>query len=59
MGLPVLQCCISAAYLPGSVLLCHCALQLAPPQLTGHSRVSCVAGAHQVIDWITCKDSVA
>jgi hypothetical protein len=33
---------------PGSVLLCHCALQLAHPQLlTGHWRVSCVAGAHQ------------
>jgi hypothetical protein len=33
---------------PGPVLLCHCALQLAHPQLlTGHWRVSCVAGAHQ------------
>ena len=35
---------------PGSVLLSHCALQLAPPQLrTGLWRVrtGCVAGAHQ------------
>ena len=32
---------------PGSVLLCHCALQLAHPQLlNGHWGVSCVAGAH-------------
>jgi hypothetical protein len=33
---------------PGSVLLCHCAPQLAPPQRrNGLWRVSCVAGAHQ------------
>jgi hypothetical protein len=32
---------------PGSVRLCRCALQLARSQLlTGHWRVSCVAGAH-------------
>ena len=44
---------------PGSVLLCHGALQLAPSQpLTGYWRVSCVAGAHQGLK-ITCKDRVA
>ena len=45
---------------PGSVLLCHCALQLAHPQLlTGHWRVSCVAGPIRLSDWVTCKDRVA